>query len=491
MMSCSGSRGSMPVSGGCSRSSQMSGWAGLWHCLTVWRRYWRQRRQLAPAAYRPEEADFLPGALALQEKPLSPLPHVLVWLLMLLLVLALVWAFCGHIDIVATATGKVIPGGNSKVIQTDETALVRRIMVTEGQTVRAGEPLLFLDDTLVRADVVRLRSELAAAMADNIRAGVLLQALRTGGLPVRVRFPSLLTAVQQDETWRRIQGQYQAWREQQILAEAGIAQIRAQQEEAEAELQHLKALVPVNRTLAGDYRGLAQKHFVSRHDYLRQEQVRLDSVKQVAVQKARLATLKVSEKEAEAKKQCQMADYRQSLLELEQESQTRSEMTRQELEKAQEQERRMTLRSPVDGTVQQLAVHTVGGVVTAAQPLMVTVPENAPVEVEAFVENQDIGFIHPGQRVAVKIETFNYTRYGFISGTVKSVSRDAIEDEKRGLIYSVRITLSRNVMDIGGHPVAISPGMAVRAEIKTDRQRVVDYFLSPLKVYIDESLRER
>ncbi|EDL3488927.1 hypothetical protein CRW58_24610 [Salmonella enterica subsp. enterica serovar Newport] len=219
--------------------------------------------------------------------------------------------------------------------------------------------------------------------------------------------------------------------------------------------------------------------------------MRLDSVKQVAVQKARLATLKVSEKEAEAKKQSQMADYRQSLLELEQESQTRSEMTRQELEKAQEQERRMTLRSPVDGTVQQLAVHTVGGVVTAAQPLMVTVPENAPVEVEAFVENQDIGFIHPGQRVAVKIETFNYTRYGFISGTVKSVSRDAIEDEKRGLIYSVRITLSRNVMDIGGHPVAISPGMAVRAEIKTDRQRVVDYFLSPLKVYIDESLRER
>ncbi|ECD8848868.1 hypothetical protein FXQ12_25005 [Salmonella enterica] len=93
----------------------MSGWVGLWHYLTVWRRYWRQRRQLTPAAYRPEEADFLPGALALQEKPLSPLPHVLLWLLMLLLVLALAWAFCGHIDIVATATGKVIPGGKPHV----------------------------------------------------------------------------------------------------------------------------------------------------------------------------------------------------------------------------------------------------------------------------------------------------------------------------------------------------------------------------------------
>ncbi len=463
----------------------------LQHYLDTWRRYWRERRQLMPAAYRPEEADFLPGALALQEKPLHPLPHVLVWLIMLLLVLALVWAFCGHIDIVATATGKVIPGGNSKLVQTDETAIVRQIRVTDGQVVRAGDPLLVLDDTLVSADVSRLRSELAAALADNVRAGTLLQALPAGHLPDRITFPTGLTAEQQDATRRRIQGQYMAYKEQQAQAQAGIVQIRAQQQEAEAELHHLQALVPVNQTLAGDYRGLMKKHFVSRHDYLRQEQTRLDSVKQVAVQEARIATLQASGKEAEVKKQSQMADYRQSLLELEQQSQTRAETTRQELEKSLEQMRRMTLRAPVSGTVQQLAAHTVGGVVTAAQPLMVIVPADAPVEVEAFVENQDIGFIHPGQSVAVKIETFNYTRYGFITGTVKSVSRDAIEDEKRGLIYSVRIALSRKEMDIGGHPVAVSPGMAVRAEIKTDRQRVIDYFLSPLKVYIDESLRER
>ncbi|MGG5965144.1 HlyD family type I secretion periplasmic adaptor subunit [Salmonella enterica] len=463
----------------------------LRHYLDIWRHYWRERRHLTPAAYRPEEADFLPGALALQEKPLHPLPHVLVWLIMLLLVLALVWAFCGQIDIVATATGKVIPGGNSKVIQTDGTAIVRQIRVKDGQAVRAGGPLLVLDDTLVRADVARLRSGLAAALADNVRAGTLLQALPTGRLPPDITFPAGLTAAQQEETRRRIQGQYDAYMEQQAQAQAGIAQIRAQQKEAEAELHHLQALVPVNRTLAGDYRGLAQKHFVSRHDYLRQEQTRLDSVKQVAVQEARIATLQASEKEAEVKKQSQTADYRQSLLELEQQSQTQSESTRQELDKSLEQMRRMTLRAPVSGTVQQLAAHTVGGVVTAAQPLMVIVPADAPVEVEAFVENQDIGFIHPGQSVAVKIETFNYTRYGFITGTVSSVSRDAIEDEKRGLIYSVRIALSRKTMDIGGRPVAVSPGMAVRAEIKTDRQRVIDYFLSPLKVYIDESLHER
>ncbi|ELD4018240.1 HlyD family type I secretion periplasmic adaptor subunit [Salmonella enterica] len=463
----------------------------LRYYLSHWRRVWRERRRLSPGERTREEAEFLPGALALQEKPLHPLPHILVWLIMLLLVLALLWAFCGQIDIVATATGKVIPGGNSKVIQTDETAIVRRIAVTEGQTVRAGEPLMALDDTLVRADIARLRSERAAALADNVRSGVLLQALSAGHLPGTFPFPSALTPEQQTETRRRIQGQYTAFTEQTAQAEAAIALIRAQQQEAEAELHHLQALVPVNRTLAGDYQGLARKHFVSRHDWLRQEQTRIDSVRQVAVQEARTVTLKAREKEAEAKKRSQTADYRQSLLELEQQSQTRSDTTGQELEKAMEQDRRMTLRAPVDGTVQQLAVHTVGGVVTAAQPLMVVVPENAPVEVEAFVENQDIGFIRPGQSVSVKIETFNYTRYGFITGRVKSVSRDATEDEKRGLIYGVRITLDRKTVMVGGHPVPVSPGMAVRAEIKTDRQRVIDYFLSPLKVYIDESLHER
>ncbi len=151
----------------------------------------------------------------------------------------------------------------------------------------------------------------------------------------------------------------------------------------------------------------------------------------------------------------------------------------------------VSANTPVNGTVQQLAVHTVGGVVTPAQPLMYLVPDGQPVEVEAMLENKDVGFVHAGQSVTVKIETFTFTKYGTVSGVVKSVSTDAIEDEKRGLIYSSKISLSTDHLVIDGHSTALSPGMGVSAEIKIDRRRIIEYFLSPLQKHMSESMTER
>ncbi len=151
----------------------------------------------------------------------------------------------------------------------------------------------------------------------------------------------------------------------------------------------------------------------------------------------------------------------------------------------------MRLAAPVSGTVQQLAVHTVGGVVTPAQPLMVIVPTDDPIEVEAFVENKDIGFVDAGQTAEIKIETFPYTKYGTIPGEVKSVSCDAIQDEKRGLIYSSRVKLERTTVPVESKVVNLSAGMAVTVEIKTGKRRVIEYFLTPLMQHGSESLRER
>jgi len=145
----------------------------------------------------------------------------------------------------------------------------------------------------------------------------------------------------------------------------------------------------------------------------------------------------------------------------------------------------------VDGTVQQLAIHTAGGVVTEAQPLMVIVPSNQPVEVEALLENKDIGFVRPGQEVEVKVDTFTFTKYGVVHGTVQSISDDAIEDERLGLVYSTRIQLKENSILVGSQQVSLTPGMSIRAEVKTDKRKVIDYFLSPLQQYVDESLAER
>jgi hemolysin D len=140
---------------------------------------------------------------------------------------------------------------------------------------------------------------------------------------------------------------------------------------------------------------------------------------------------------------------------------------------------------------QQLGVFTIGGVVTPAQPLMTVVPAENPLEVEVFIENKDIGFVKPNQTAQIKIETFPYTKYGLISGQIISVSSDAIADEKRGLIFSARIKMERDYIAIDGVRVNLTPGMAVSAEIKTGKRRVIDYLISPLLVYGHESLHER
>jgi hemolysin D len=151
----------------------------------------------------------------------------------------------------------------------------------------------------------------------------------------------------------------------------------------------------------------------------------------------------------------------------------------------------LKLVAPVDGTVQQLAVHTVGGVVPAAQPLMEIVPKQAQVEVEGFLENKDIGFVREGQEAQVKIDAFPYTKYGTIPAVVTHVSRDAIQDEKKGWRYSVKVTLKRATMNIDGRVVSVSPGMTSSVEIKTGTRRVIEYVLSPLMELGEESLHER
>ena len=146
-------------------------------------------------------------------------------------------------------------------------------------------------------------------------------------------------------------------------------------------------------------------------------------------------------------------------------------------------------------SIQQLAVHSVGGVVTPAQPLMIVVPDSADgaatVTAEISIANQDIGFVNPGQAAEVKLETFPYTKYGTVKAKVDIVTADAVTDEKKGSYYPATITLAQADMLIDGKRVKLSPGMNITAEIKTGKRRVIEYLMSPVQRAGSESLRER
>jgi hemolysin D len=165
----------------------------------------------------------------------------------------------------------------------------------------------------------------------------------------------------------------------------------------------------------------------------------------------------------------------------------------QEVRKAEQKTELQKLVAPVDGVVQQLAVHTVGGVVTPAQPLLIIVPQDHPIEVEAQVENKDIGFVHESQPVEIKVETFPFTLYGTIPGKVMTVSDDAVplDKEKGRLVYASRVGMDRTSMQVEGKQIHLSPGMAVTVEIKIGQRRMIEYLLSPLLKSVHESTRER
>jgi hemolysin D len=266
--------------------------------------------------------------------------------------------------------------------------------------------------------------------------------------------------------------------------EAEIATVREM-------IAKLEATLPIARRREADFRQLAEQGFMSAHANQDRTRERIELERDLATQRARLAEAAATLKESENARTAFLAETRRNLSEREAAAELRRQQGIQEQAKAAQRERLTTLKAPVAGTVQQLAVHTEGGVVTEAQPLMVIVPTGAQVTAEVTLENKDIGFVRAGQSAEIKLETFPYTRYGTVGASVRTVTADAVNDEKRGAIFPVTLVLARSHVDVDGTAVKLSPGMNLTAEIKTGRRRIIEYLLSPIQRAASESLRER
>ncbi|MDD5388882.1 MAG: HlyD family type I secretion periplasmic adaptor subunit [Gallionellaceae bacterium] len=480
----------------------------------VFRQAWRERQTTDGVPRRRHEAAFLPAALSLQETPVHPAPRIAMGLILLFAVITLTWAVFGRIDIVASAQGKLIPDSRSKVVQPMETASVAAIHVSDGQSVKAGDVLIELDATQTTADSTRVDEELAAARWEAARARALLGAVEQGGIPRLLTHKEDLPVsgagtpgrnppqppfgkggsrlVERGAAEQRLlEGEYAAYLARLEQLDAEIERRRAELRSTEETLAKLTQTLPMIRARAEDYQKLQRENFVSRHGWLEKEQARIEAERDLAAQSAKREEIRASLREGQRQRAALVAETRRATLDRLHEAEQKTSALTQEQIKANGRGNLMRLTAPVAGTVQQLAVHTVGGVVTPAQPLLVIVPGDNSLEVEAFMENKDIGFVRAGQTAEVKVETFNFTKYGTLHGTVTQISGDAIQDEKRGLVYAARVKLARTTLDVDGKTVNLSPGMAVTVEIKTGKRRVIEYFLSPLIQYGEESLRER
>ncbi|MEH6422121.1 HlyD family type I secretion periplasmic adaptor subunit [Pseudomonas sp. CGJS7] len=456
----------------------------------VFKAAWGVRRQFDPPQRSPEELAFLPAHLELIDTPISPLPRWTMRIVIALFCVAVLWACIGQLDIVAVAPGKTVAGSRTKVVQPLETAVVRNILVRDGQTVKRGQLLIELDATASAADFEKAGEELINARLAELRLSALSASIDSGRAPALAPGDGLPPA--RYEAARQLAlSQFDTYQARKQNLAAAIAQRQAETQTVQALIGPLEKSAGIARSRAEDYAKLVEGKYVGRHDYLLREQERIAVERDLAAQRSRLHETQSALNGAREELRAMTADMRQQTLDSLRQATEQVRQYTPEVAKTGQRDKFMQLRAPVDGTVQQLAVHTNGGVVTPAQALLAVVPSREALEVEATVLNKDIGFVRRGQTVTVKIESFPYTRYGYLTGTVESVSHDAAQDEQLGLVFPARVRLHGSSFLIDGVRVNLTPGMALSVEIKTGKRRVIDYLLSPLKQHAGEALRER
>lgn len=458
-----------------------------------------------------EELAFLPAALEIVETPPSPTARIIAIVIALFFCLALVWASVGTVDIIASATGKIIPSGRTKLVQPFETGVVRAIHVRDGQSVKEGDLLIELDPAINEAERGHLQGDLTAVQLDIAR----LRAATSSSEDPVAEFnaptsasPSLIAMQRQ-----LLISQLAEHKAKLSALDRQKAQREAEKATLAASVSKLESTIPIMEQRAEIRKTLFEHETGSKALYLEMQQSLVDMQQELLVQKSKYretdaAIATIAETRAQT-----AAEFRRTLYGELAEAERKAAGFARDLDRINEKTKLQKLVAPVEGVVQQLAVHTVGGVVTPAQALMVVVPSDSHLEIEAMVSNRDIGFVHPGQPAEIKIDTFNFTRYGLLHGEVISVSTDAIardvaqdknaNDRRSGaqdsssepkgqeLNYAARISLPKSQMQVEDKLVNLSPGMAVTVEIKTGSRSVMSYLLSPIMRYSQESLRER
>ena len=459
------------------------------HHIDVWKESWKLQKEREQQAVKVEEADFLPAALEILEKPASPIGRVMMLTILLFFAIAMAWSVIGRVDVVATAQGKLVPKGNIKVIQPAELGVVRAIHVENGQAVKAGDVLVELDTTMSGADEESAKLELQVARVDKARAEALLRGVDGGEATFEAPAGlSQTVSVMQD---RLIKSQLEEYH-------ASIASYTQQRREREAEarvvkqeIAKLEETIPLLEEQVEARAELVEKGLSPRFTYLEYQERLVGQKRDLDIQRDQLARVGASMEAVDKQIEQLRQEFRKTALADLAEAQDRIVGQGQALTKASKRRELQALTAPVDGKVQQLAIHTVGGVVQAGDALMVVVPSDITLQVEANVLNKDIGFVHEGQEVEVKLEAFPFTKYGVIHGRLDHLARDAVQDEHLGLIYPAKISIEKNSIMVEGKEVNLGPGMALTAEIKTGKRRLIEFILSPLLRYKDESMRER
>ncbi len=454
----------------------------------IWRESVRHEKSKPKSNLNKTEVEFLPAVVELLETPVSPIGHAVVFLIIGLFVVTIAWASFGRIDMVAVAQGRIIPGGNVKIVQTFESGVVDMIYVKDGQRVKQGELLIKLDPLDAEVDIEKLNAEHRIASLEIVRLETLLLFLDDGFDDFESRITELDLPPSHQ---RQLLNEIKSHISELLRIDGERKQLQAQLHATDSNIKRFKTQVPLSAKHEAALLSLLAKNVVPHIQWViaKKELVDLEHGLKAAQHRQNEIKLAIDGKEKE--RTALLTNTRHDTLTKLKDQRNSAELTALNLRKANKRQTRNNLTAPVDGTVQQLSVHTIGGVVKAADPLMIIVPDNSQLVVEASVLNKDIGFVEVGQAVAIKIESFPFTKYGLIDGEIVNLSADAVANETLGLVYTMRASLARSSIIVNQKEVPLSPGMVATAEIKIGDRAAIEFFLAPLLKSRQEVFKER
>ena len=437
-----------------------------------------------------KETEFLPAILEVTETPPSPTGRIVMWSILILIVVALAWAFLGHINEVAVAPGKVIPSGQAKTVQVKNKGIIKEIRVEEGDNVKEGDILVVLDPTTTNADYDSLKKRAAYYKLDIQR----LTAELTNA-PFTPEEDPDLEAHDLAAELALYQSRTNDYKTQRQSRQSVIEQKKAQMEASRATLERYTEGLKIAQEKERALEMLMKDSAISKFQLLEQQNQVIEYSQSAQAQRDSIASIQAEITEAEQNLANIDASYRKDIMTALVEAKKEYYSVTEAIKKADEDSRMATIVAPAAGRVYNLAVHTVGGIVTDAQPLMQIVPEDVSLEFEVYADNKDIGFIKVGQTAEVKVETFNFQKFGMIDAKVVEVSADAVNDpgdiERHKRFKLIMDPIGKPVIDVFGEDVPLAVGMNVSAEIQVQEKRIIDFFLDPFRRYTSEALRER
>lgn len=436
-----------------------------------------------------KETEFLPAILEVTETPPSPTGRLVMWTLLALLVVGILWSCIGKINEVAVATGKVIPTGQVKTVQVKNKGIIKEIHVREGQRVEEGDTLVVLDPTTTDADYNSLKQRAAYYKLDieRLEAELAGRSFQPSGSPDL----EIAELTAERSLYQSRISQYNAER---TAAATAVSQKRAALAADRQTYEKYAGMLEIAREKERRLQQLIKENAIAEFQLLEQTSQRINLEKTATAQLDAIRQTEAELAEASAKLANVEAAYKKDIMTTLVESRKQYLSYQEEIKKADENQRLSTVVAPCAGRVYNLAVHTEGGVVTDAQPLLIIVPDGVDLEFEVWADNKDIGFIKEGQEAEVKVDTFNFQKFGFVKASVDEISADAYDDSKDPEHYKkYRLLLKPTSSEINvfGQEASLTPGMSVNAEIIIKEKRIIEFFLDPFRRYTSEALRER